>query len=88
MIMGKRATTIKEQIELLKNRGMFVPDEQKAEEILLDVGFYRLGFYAFPFEKTFPNLDNRSHQYKEGTSFTDVVELYYFDYDLRNILMY
>lgn len=86
--MGKKATTIKEQIELLKQRGMFVPDEQKAAEILLDVGFYRLGFYAFPFEKTFPNLDNRSHQYKEGTSFTDVVELYYFDYDLRNILMY
>ena len=86
--MGKRATTIKEQIELLKNRGMFVPDEQKAEEILLDVGFYRLGFYAFPFEKTFPNLNNRTHQYKTGTSFANVVELYYFDYDLRNILTY
>ena len=86
--MGKKATTIKEQIELLKNRGMSIPDEQKTEEILLDVGFYRLGFYAFPFEKTFPNLNNRTHQYKEGTNFTDVVELYYFDYDLRNILMY
>ncbi len=86
--MGKKATTINEQIELLKQRGMFVTDEQKAEEILLDVGFYRLGFYAFPFERTFPNLNNRTHLYKEGTCFTDIVELYYFDYDLRNILTY
>lgn len=86
--MGKKATTINEQIELLKQRGMFVTDEQKAEEILLDVGFYRLGFYAFPFERTFPNLNNRTHLYKEGTRFTDIVELYYFDYDLRNILTY
>ena len=86
--MSKRATTIQEQIELLKNRGMSIPDEKKAEEVLLDIGFYRLGFYAFPFEKSFPNLNNRSHDYKPNTSFTDVLDLYYFDYDLRKILTY
>lgn len=86
--MTKRATTISEQIELLKSRGMAIPDEHKAEEILMDIGFYRLGFYAFPFEKDFPCLENRSHKYKLGTSFTDVVDLYYFDYDLRKILTY
>ena len=74
--MTKRATTISEQIELLKSRGMAIPDEHKAEEILMDIGFYRLGFYAFPFEKDFPCLENRSHKYKSGTSFTDVVDLY------------
>lgn len=86
--MAKKATTIQEQIELLKRRGLSIPDEQKAQEILMDVGFYRLGFYAFPFEKTFPRLDNRTHEYKPDISFTDVVDLYYFDYDLRKILTY
>ena len=86
--MAKRATTISEQIELLKSRGLSIPNEHKAAEILMDIGFYRLGFYAFPFEKTFPNLDNRTHEYKPDASFTDVVDLYYFDYDLRKILTY
>ncbi len=86
--MSKRATTIQEQIALLKSRGMSIPDDHKAEEVLLDIGFYRLGFYAFPFEKSFPNLNNRSHEYKPNTSFTDVLDLYYFDYDLRKILTY
>ncbi len=54
----------------------------------MDIGFYRLGFYAFPFEESFPALDNRTHDYKPNTSFTDVVDLYYFDYDLRKILTY
>lgn len=84
--MEKRATTIVEQIALLKKRGMSITDEKKAEEILMDIGFYRIGFYAFPFEKTFPELENRTHEYKENTSFEDVVDLYYFDYDLRKIL--
>jgi len=84
----KLATTVDQQIELLKSRGMKIEDEAKAKEILMDIGFYRLGFYAFPFETTFPQLKHRTHEYKPGTSFSDVVDLYYFDYDLRKILMY
>lgn len=86
--MSKKATTICEQIKLLKSRGMIIPDENKANEILMDIGFYRLGFYAFPFEKSFPSLDNRTHEYRADISFSDVVDLYYFDYDLRKILTY
>lgn len=82
----KQATTIEEQIQLLKERGTTVEDEIKAKENLMDIGFYRLGFYFFPFEKTFPKLDDRDHQIKAGTRFQDIVSLYYFDYDLRNIL--
>lgn len=86
--MMKQATTIEEQVELLKNRGMVIGDEEKAKEILMDVGYYRLGFYWFPFEKTYPEKGRRrSHIFKEGTSFDDSVNLYYFDHDLRNILL-
>ena len=83
----KRALNIEEQIQKLKEHGMSFENEEKAKEILLDVGYYRLGFYSFPFEKTFPDLRNRNHELCAGTSFKEVVDLYYFDYDLRKILL-
>ncbi len=60
--MTKPATTIDEQLSLLKSRGLTVIDEDKAREILTDIGYYRLGFYLFPFEKTYPTLRNRTHE--------------------------
>ncbi|MDE5642388.1 MAG: Abi family protein, partial [Muribaculaceae bacterium] len=81
--MAKSATTIEQQLDLLKSRGLTISDIEKAKEILLDVGYYRLGFYLFPFEKSYPNLRNRTHEYIEGASFEDAVNLYYFDFDLR-----
>lgn len=85
--MAKSATTIDHQINLLKSRGLTVHDGEKAREILLDIGYYRLGFYLFPFEKTYPELRNRSHEYIKGASLEDAVKLYYFDFDLRLMLM-
>ena len=83
----KHALNIEEQINKLKEHGMVFEDEEKAKEILLDVGYYRLGFYSFPFEKTFPSLRNRNHKLCKGTSFKEIVDLYYFDYDLRRVLL-
>ena len=83
----KQASTVEQQIETLKNRGIQIDmSEEKTKEILSDIGYFRLGFYCFPFETTYPNLKNRTHQYKQGTKFSDIVSLYYFDVDLRNIL--
>ena len=83
----KQATTLDQQITLLRSRGIIITDEQKAKEVLMDIGYYRLGFYLFPFEKSHPKLKGRSHDYKEGTKLTDAVTLYYYDFDLRNTLM-
>lgn len=85
--MAKSATTVDQQLDLLKSRGLTVNDTDKAREILLDIGYYRLGFYLFPFEKSYPELHNRTHEYVEETSFEDAVNLYYFDFDLRLLLM-
>ena len=85
--MAKSATTIDQQLDLLKSRGLAVNDENKAREILLDVGYYRLGFYLFPFEKSYPELRNRTHEYIKDASFEDAVNLYFFDFDLRLLLM-
>ena len=70
----KHALNIEEQINKLKEHGMVFDNEEKAKEILLDVGYYRLGFYSFPFEKTFPSLRNRNHKLCEGTSFKEIVK--------------
>lgn len=79
--MGQIATTIEQQIQLLKDRGMvFDCDDAKIKEHLLDIGYYRLGFYWRPFE-----IDE-NHNFAEGTKFSDVISLYYLDVDLRNIL--
>lgn len=86
LYMPKPATTIDEQLDLLKTRGLAIQDEDKAREILLDIGYYRLGFYLFPFEKSYPQLRNRTHEYIDGATFEDAVKLYYFDFDLRLLL--
>jgi abortive infection bacteriophage resistance protein len=83
----KQATTVQEQIDKLKNRGLLLDiGDDKAKEILSDIGYFRLGFYCFPFEKNYPNKKHRTHEYKEGSKFSDVVALYYLDVDLRNTL--
>lgn len=85
--MDKFATDIDEQIAKLESRGMTIDDKEKAKECLLDIGYFRLGFYWFPFEKSYPRKVNRTHEFKEGTSFDYAIRLYYFDYDLRIILL-
>lgn len=84
----KTATTIKEQIDKLRERGMSIGDEIRASEILLDIGYYRLGFYWFPMETLYPIKDKRNHVFKPGASFDKSVRLYEFDKKLRNILSF
>lgn len=86
--MANIATTLDEQIAILRSRGMVINDESKAKEVLEDIGYYRLGFYWFPFEKTYPDKINRTHEFVDGTDFDDAVQLYYFDFKLRGILSY
>lgn len=83
----KKATNLDEQVEILRERGMIILYEDKAKEVLLDIGYFRLGFYCFPFESNYPNKENRTHKYVKGVKFEDIINLYYFDCDLRNILI-
>ena len=85
--MGRLATTLDEQIALLRSRNMIIEDEDKTKEILFDIGYFRMGFYWFPFEESYPRKMNRTHFFKIGTDFEDAVKLYYFDFHLRNLLI-
>lgn len=83
----KTATSFDEQISLLRSRGVVINDETKAKEYLADIGYYRLGFYIYPFEKTYPQLGrHRKHDVRTGTTIEEIVSLYYFDFDLRSLL--
>ncbi|MFT6883685.1 MAG: abortive infection bacteriophage resistance protein [Candidatus Endobugula sp.] len=80
--MGKSVTTVEDQIARLHERGMTLDlKEEKVKEILLDIGYYRLGFYWNPFE-----ID-KAHNFKQGTKFSDALDLYYLDVDLRHLLL-
>jgi abortive infection bacteriophage resistance protein len=75
--MGIKAITVEAQIQKLISRGMVMDlGIPKTKEILLDIGYYRLGFYWNPFE-----ID-----VQPNTKFSDVVKLYYLDIDLKHIL--
>ena len=83
----KKATTVADQIRRMISRNVIIADTKKAEEYLLDIGYYRLGFYLYPFETTYPELGKRRrHKVNPNTRIEDAVALYYFDFDLRNIL--
>lgn len=85
--MADKATIVEEQIALLESRGMKIEDKDKAKENLLDIGYYRLGFYWFPFEKTYPRKVRRNHEFIDNTQLDYAIKLYYFDFDLRNIFL-
>lgn len=80
--MGNIATTIDQQIEKLEQRGVVLDwPIDKIKEVLLDIGYYRLGFYWHPFE-----IDDE-HNVVAGTKFSTILELYYMDVDLRHLLI-
>lgn len=80
----KPATTVNEQIALMRGRGMQV-DEELARQWLPNVGYYRLSAYWYP-ARTF-NLDGtRNDTLSPGITFLDVAELYEADRKLRTLI--
>jgi abortive infection bacteriophage resistance protein len=69
-------------ILLLKNRGLSIPDEEKANNYLANIGYYRLSAYLYPLLKD-PKAD---HIYKDGASFDLAMNMYRFDRKLRVLL--
>lgn len=86
-MQDKKATTTQEQIALLRERGMHITDVEHATQMLLSVGYYRLGFYWFLFEKSH-NLNSRNHNFRKDTSWEKVEALYDFDDRFRNLLSF
>lgn len=72
--------TIDEQIAILENRGLIIDDEEVAKKFLSNLNYYRLSAYALTLRKD-------DHFY-DDVHFSDVMQIYKFDMELRAALMY
>ena len=72
--------TIDEQVENLKNIGLIVEDEEYAKRILNDISYFRLiKVYSL-------TLKSKNGIYAENVSFEQLVELYRFNANFRQII--
>jgi abortive infection bacteriophage resistance protein len=78
MNFSKPAISISNQIELLESRGLNFSDKPFAAHFLQHVSYYRLAGYWWPMQS-----DKVNHLFKEGSDFSNVVDLYNFDRELR-----
>lgn len=85
--IGKEWKDINDQLDILKERGMNVPNESQAITYLKSFGYYRLSGYWYPFRiierdqcsRKITHLD----KFKDASYFTDAIEVYNFDKKLR-----
>lgn len=82
MQFDKPPLTMVEQVDLLVERGLLIPDREKATHYLSHLNYYRLAAYWLPFE-----IDHTTHRFIRGSSFDDVLNLYIFDRKLRLLMM-
>jgi len=84
----KPALTIPALLEKWRVRGLEIPDLVEAEHYLRFIGYYRLSAYALPLQvKAAASGTPIDKPFKAGTSFTDILNLYRFDRELRLLFM-
>jgi abortive infection bacteriophage resistance protein len=75
----KKPTTYQEQLEILRNRGCRIDDEQRAIQFLKRTSYYRFSGYLVAFRQSYGN-------YFEGLIFDRVASIYVFDQELRVLI--
>jgi abortive infection bacteriophage resistance protein len=81
--MGDKVNSINNQIEKFKERELDLScyDEAKLKEMLLDIGYYRLGFYCYYY------FDKKANKFSKDIKISDIMNLYYLDIDLKYLLL-
>lgn len=82
-LYNKKSLSYKEQLELLKKRGLLVENEIKALHLLESLSYYRLSGYFYP-QLT---AEKESHIFKPFRSFKSSFQMYCFDRELRLLLI-
>ena len=77
----KMPIDIPEQISILKKRGLIIANESVALRYFSDISYFRLASYWKTFE-----IDPASHELVKGTSLQDILTLYAFDRELRDVI--
>ena len=81
MKYDKKPADFDTQLEMLKQRGLIINDEDTALKFLTSVSYFRMTSYWRLFE-----TDTTSHQFVSGTHIEDIISLYDFDKKLRTII--
>lgn len=81
---SKPTLTLEQQIGHLRNKGMVIEDDHRAQYWLTHVSYYRLSAYWLYFENPKNSVDQC---FREETSFDQVTALYDFDRNLRRLVM-
>ena len=84
MVFNKPPLSIPEQIHHLRQKGLLLDNEQEASQYLTTIGYYRLMIYFKPF---LISSATSSHQFKPNTRFSDLLNLYAFDRELRLLVI-
>lgn len=79
--MQKTFKTIDEQIQILKDKGLTIEDEESAKDILLRENYFFISGYRHLFMQGV-----KGKRYIEGTTFRELYALFNFDRQLRNII--
>ena len=75
----KEFKTLDEQIEILRSRGLNIPDETSAKQFLYQNNYYRVSGYS---------LTLRTHDvFSPNATFQNIIDIYEFDHELRHILL-
>lgn len=82
LVYTKQALSLEDLTNKLEERGLAIPDRDRAVRYLRHIGYFRLSPYAIPFQR-----DRVEHLFREGTVFDNLLDLYVFDRSLRLLVM-
>lgn len=83
-------------VGILSERGMIIPDPERAERKLAQIGYYRLSGFWYPcreFDKSKPGKMDcngkplRADNFQANINFNDIIKLYLFDKKLRLLML-
>lgn len=77
----KSHLSYQQQVNLLKSRNLTILNNAFAIKKLQHLNYYRLSAYFYPFFE-------EKNLFKNGTTFEQIVQLYYFDKELRQLIFY
>ncbi len=84
-IFDKPPLDLDQLIELLKKRGLKIDNVETAKYYLQFIGYYRLSAYFLSFQDA--SNSNSRHQFKQNTTFEQILNLYIFDRKLRLLVL-
>ncbi|WP_257252732.1 MULTISPECIES: Abi family protein [unclassified Endozoicomonas] len=90
MVYERPWKTFQQQLDLLVSRNLVVSDEAAALNHLQRIGYYRLSAYLYPFRvfRIQPNFQVvKENEFVANTHFSDAVNLYIFDKNLRQLML-